>query len=125
MPRDPVGHGGAGPADARPQLEHVDGADDLAEDADDPGGRVDLGRAQLHQRGLAGAVGSEDHPALVVLDHPVDAVEQGRPASLDGDVGELQDGVHGRQPSGHSASLGGTGVVLGNVPTPGEVRHRF
>ena len=78
VPRDPLGDGGARPADPGAQLEDVDGADDLAEDADDAGGRVDLRRAQLHQRGLAGAVGTEDHPALVLLDHPVDAVEQGR-----------------------------------------------
>ena len=39
VPRDPLGDGGAGPADPRPQLEDVDGADDLAEDADHAGGR--------------------------------------------------------------------------------------
>ena len=33
-----------------------------------PGGRVDLGGGDLEQRGLAGAVGAEDHPALVLLD---------------------------------------------------------
>ncbi len=56
---------------------------------------MDLGRAELHQRGLAGTVGSEDHPALVLLDCPVHAVEQGGLSSLDGDVGELEYGVHG------------------------------
>ena len=61
---------------------------------DDSGRRVDLGRAQLHQRRLAGTVGTEDHPALVVLDRPVDPVEQGGTASLDGDVGELEHGIH-------------------------------
>ena len=59
-----------------------------------PGGRVDLRGRDLQQRGLAGAVGAEDHPALVLLDRPVDAVEQGGLAPPDGDVGELEHGVH-------------------------------
>ena len=48
----------------------------------------------LEQRGLAGAVGAEDHPALVLLDRPVDPVEQGGLAPPDGHAGELEDGVH-------------------------------
>ena len=111
--RDPLGDGGAGPADARPQLEDVDRADDLAEDPDHAGGRVDLRRAQLHQRGLAGAVGSEDDPALVLLDHPVDSVEQGRLASLDGDVGELEYGVH---ETGPQRRLGVRCLSCANLP---------
>ena len=55
---------------------------------------MDLGGAQLHQRRLAGSVGPEDHPAFVVLDHPVDTVQKGGTASLDGDVGELEHGIH-------------------------------
>ena len=64
----------------------------------DARGRVDLGRGDLQQRGLAGAVGPEDHPALVLLDRPVDRVEQHRLASPDGHAGELEDGGHGASP---------------------------
>ena len=55
---------------------------------------VDLGRGDLHERGLAGAVGPEDDPALVLLDGPVDVVEQGRLAASHGHAGELQNRVH-------------------------------
>ena len=75
--RDPLGQGGAGQADPGPQLEDVDGAEHLAEDARR---RPEVGwiwaRRDLQQRGLAGAVRAEHHPALVLLDRPVDAVEQ-------------------------------------------------
>ena len=74
--RDPLGHRGAGQADPRPQLEDVDRAENLVEDPDHPGRRVDGGGGHLEQRGLAGAVGPEDHPALVLLDRPGDRVEQ-------------------------------------------------
>ena len=120
VPRDPLGHRGARPADPGTQLEHVDGADDLAEDPHHAGGRVDLRRAELHQRRLAGAVGPEDHPALVLLDRPVDAVEQGCLASLDGDVGELEYGVHrGPQWTGSGAV-----AVAVNLPGPGREFER-
>ena len=105
MPWDPLGDGGAGPPDPGAQLEHVDGPHDLTEDAHHPGRRMDLGRAELHQRGLAGSVGTEDHPALVLLDRPVDAVQQGGTASLDGDVGELEHGIHVWDLSGASGSV--------------------
>ena len=55
---------------------------------------MDLRRGDLQQRGLAGAVGAEHHPALVLLDRPVDARRAGWPAPADGDVGELENGVH-------------------------------
>ena len=60
---------------------------------DHSGRRMDLGASTLHQRGLAGTVRTEDHPALVLLDRPVDLVEQGGTAALDGDVGELEHGI--------------------------------
>ena len=103
--RDALGDGSARPPDPRAQLEDVDGAHDLTEDAHHSGRRVDLGRAQLHQRGLAGTVGAEDHPALVLLDRPVDTVQQGGTASLDGDVGELEHGIHVWDLSGASGSV--------------------
>ena len=71
--RDPLGEGGAGEPDPRPQLEDVDRAQHLVEDARDTRRRVDLGRRDLQQRRLAGTVGSEHDPALVLLDRPVDA----------------------------------------------------
>ena len=77
--RDPLGQRGAGEADPRAQLEHVDGAEHLAEDPGDPGGRVDLRGGDLQQRGLAGAVGAEDHPALVLLDRPARSRRAGSP----------------------------------------------
>ena len=43
---------------------------------------------------LPGTVGSEDDPALVLLDRPVDARDQGRLPPPDRDVGELENGVH-------------------------------
>ncbi len=94
--RDPLGDGGAGQADPRSQLEDVDGAEHLAEDADHAAGRVDLCGRDLQQRGLAGAVGAEHHPALVLLDRPVDPVDQRGLPPPDADVGELENGVHGR-----------------------------
>ena len=96
--RDPLGERGAGEADPGPQLEHVDGAEHLLEDPGDARGRVDLRGGDLEQRGLAGAVGAEDHPALVLLDHPVDRVEQHRLAPPDRHPGELEDGGHGASP---------------------------
>ena len=43
---------------------------------------------------LPAPLGPRIDPALVLLDRPVDAVEQGRTPSLDGDVGELEHGIH-------------------------------
>ena len=60
-----------------PQLEHVDGAEHLAQDRHQPGRGVQLRGRHLDQRGLAGAVGTEDHPALVLLDGPGHGVEEG------------------------------------------------
>ena len=70
---------------------------------DHAAGRVDLRGRDLEERGLAGAVGAEDDPALVLLHRPVDPVEQDRRpvdrASTDADVGELEHGGHGAHPS--------------------------
>ena len=96
--RDPVGEGGAGQADAGTQVEDVDGAEHLAEDARDAGGRVQLGRGDLQQGGLAGAVGADQHPALVLLDRPVDVVEQRRLATAHRETCTLDHGAHAAHP---------------------------
>ncbi len=75
-PRDPVGERCTGQPDARPQVEHVRRAEHLVEDAGHSGRRVDLGAGDLQEGRLAGTVGPEHHPALVLLDLPGDVVEQ-------------------------------------------------
>ena len=60
---------------------------------------MQLGGRDLEQRGLAGAVGAEDHPALVLLDRPVDVVEQRGPAPAHRHPCELEDGGHGGNPT--------------------------
>ena len=79
-PRSPPGirsaSAAAGQPDARPQLEDVDAAQSLAEDVRLAGRRVHRRRRDLQQRRLARAVRAEDGPALVLLDGPVDRVEQ-------------------------------------------------
>jgi hypothetical protein len=92
--RDPVGQRGAGQADPRTEVEDVDRAEHLTENAGHSGGRVDLGGGDLQQGGLACPVRTEDHPSLVLLDRPVDAFDQCGLATPDADVGELQNGVH-------------------------------
>ena len=101
--RDPLGQGSAGEPDPRAQVEHVDRAEDLVEDAGDAGRGMDLGRGHLQQRGLAGAVGAEDHPALVLLDRPADRVEESRLSAPDAHVGELEDGGHDAHPRAHES----------------------
>ena len=97
--RDPLGQRGRGEADAGPQLEDVHRAEHLAQDRDEAGRRVGLRGGHLDERGLAGAVGTEDHPALVLLDRPGHRLEESRRPAPDGDVGELQDGGHVAHPS--------------------------
>ena len=92
--RDALGQRGAGQADPGAQLEDVDRAEHLVEDPGHAVGRVDLGRRDLEQRGLPGAVGAEHHPALALGDAPRDLVEQGRPAPSHGHVGELDHRDH-------------------------------
>jgi len=89
----PAGQRGAGEPDPRPQLEHVDPAEPLAEHLGDPAARVQLGGGQLQQRGLAGAVRPEHHPPLVQLHGPVDRPQQVRGAAPHADAGHPQDGV--------------------------------
>ena len=121
--RDPLGERGAGQADPRPQLEDVDGAEHLVEDPGDAGGRVELRGGDLEQRGLAGAVGSEDHPALVLLDRPVDVVEQRGLAPAHRDAGELEDGGHARHPIQHRPRRGpGHGGAGRRVASPAMSR---
>ena len=104
--RDLLRDGGAGQPDPGPELEHVDGAEDLAQDAHHSGRGVDLRGGDLQQRGLAGPVGPEDHPSLVLLDRPVHAFDQGGLAPAHGDVGELENGVHGSSLRGVSDCCG-------------------
>ena len=54
------------------------------------GCRVQQRVGQLQQRRLARAVGSEDHPALVVADRPVQVVDDVSGVSADDDVGEFE-----------------------------------
>ena len=56
----------------------VDPAEPLAQDVDGAAARVQLRRGQPQQGRLARAVGSEDDPALVQLDRPVDVGQQRR-----------------------------------------------
>ena len=69
-------------------------AHQLAEDLSDAGGGMHLGGDQLHQRGLAGAIGAEHDPTLVLLDAPVHGVEQRRGAPAHAHAGELEYGLH-------------------------------
>ena len=103
--RDPLGQGSAGESDPRPQVEHVDRAEHLVEDAGHARRGMDLGRGHLEQRGLAGAVRAEDHPALVLLDRPVDRVEESRLPAPDAHVGELEDGGHDANPRAHERTV--------------------
>ena len=105
--RDALGQGGRGEADARAQLEHVDRAEHLAEDADDAGGRVDACRGELEQRGLAGAVGPEHDPALSLLDLPADVVQDHRVPADDSHAGHRKDIAHAPNTNRVRASASG------------------
>ena len=121
--RDPVGERGAGEADARAQLEDVGRAEHLVEDPGHARGRVHLRGGDLEQRRLAGAVGPEDHPALVLLDQPADVVEQQRLAPAHRDPCELDDGDHARHPIQHRPRLGpGHGGAGRRVASPAMSR---
>jgi hypothetical protein len=96
--RDPLRQRGAGEPDPGSEVEDINSAEDLVEDPGDARGRVDLGGGDLEQGRLAGAVGAQDHPSLVVLDGPGDGVDEGCLAAAHGDFGELEHGGHGRNP---------------------------
>ena len=57
------------------------------------------GAGDLQQRGLAGAVGPEDHPALVLVDHPVEAVDDRASAAEDGHLAEVEHLDHAAHPT--------------------------
>src|SRR5690606_14525856 len=116
---DGLGDGGGGQADAGAQFEDVDAAEPLAEDVDDAGGGVVAGGRQVEQRRLARAVGAEDHPALIGVDAPVDAVEELVVAASDGDAGQVEDAF--RLCHGSMKPQYGKGVLL-RRPRP-EPRH--
>ena len=94
----PFGQRGTGQPDPRSQLEDVDGAERLAQDGRRAAARVDVGRCQLQERGLPGAVGPEHHPSLPLGDLPVDRVQQRRPVPEHADPGEARARRTWRQP---------------------------
>ena len=111
-PRNPLGQGRRRQADPGAQLEHVHRAEHLAEQAGDTGTGVDLGGQHLQQGGLAGAVGSDHHPAVLLVDPQGEVVDQRGPASDDGHPGEVSD-------SGHAPNL----QVAGRRSGPPRVRR--
>ena len=82
---------GADHGDPLAQLAHVDPAERLAQDLDDAPGRPEPGADHPEQRGLAGAVGTEQRPALARSHRPGDVVEQGHAVTDDGDPVESDD----------------------------------
>src|SRR5215204_7256165 len=61
--------------DSRAELENVDGAEHLPEQAGDPTGRVDLSGEDLKQGRLAGTVGADHDPAVGLVNPPGDIVD--------------------------------------------------
>src|SRR6187397_1905996 len=55
---------------------------------------MDLRRRDLQEGGLAGPVGSEHHPAFVLLDGPVDLVDEVRLSASHRHARQLENGVH-------------------------------
>lgn len=92
--RDALGERGARQPDPRPQLEDVGAAEALVEDLDGPAGGVQQGRGEGQDRGLPGAVGPEDHPALALAHVPRHVVDDGDAAADHVDVDEPQDVAH-------------------------------
>ena len=76
--RHPVGDGRAREADPGPQVGRVGVLQALAEDLGRARGRGQQRGRHLEQRGLAGAVRADDHPALVAVHGPVDVTQQHR-----------------------------------------------
>ena len=70
--RDVVGQGRGGQADARAQLEDVDGSEHLAQHAGNTARGVHARTGDLQQRGFSGAVGPEYDPPLTLFNLPVD-----------------------------------------------------
>jgi hypothetical protein len=98
---DPLGQRGAGQPDPRPQLEDVDRPHGLPQDPHLPPGGVHLRGDELQQRRLARAVGSQQHPALVCTDGPVDPAQQMGLPTDDVHIPDLDDrlALHGRHPT--------------------------
>src|SRR5487761_1736502 len=86
----PFGHRGAGEADPRAQLEHVDLAQPLAEHLDRARGGEQLRGSHLHERGLTCTVRADDNPALVFVGRPVDVAQQHRPFPPDANAAHPQ-----------------------------------
>ncbi|CAH0327794.1 hypothetical protein SRABI128_06469 [Microbacterium sp. Bi128] len=91
---DLAGQRSGGQPDPGAELEDVDGAEDFLEDARHSGGRVDAGRGQLEERGLAGAVGAQDHPAFALFDLPVDLVQERLRPTYNTDPGHFKNITH-------------------------------
>jgi hypothetical protein len=74
--RHPLGQRRAGEADPRPQVEDVHVAETLAQDLDGALSRVEQGRRDLKQGGLARPVRPDHDPALILMRGPVDVPQQ-------------------------------------------------
>jgi hypothetical protein len=109
-------------ADPLAQRAHVDRAQARAEHFDDARGRLRHRARQVHQRGLARAVGPEDHPVLAARDGPVDRVEQPQLAAR-----RRRPAPHGRAPQGDGGAqlrtCWGHGLVLLGFGAPGGCRQ--
>ncbi|EGJ78349.1 putative ABC transporter ATP-binding protein [Streptomyces sp. Tu6071] len=121
-----LGHADSGDADAGAQLEDVDAAEAVAEDADGAGGGEEVAGGHVEEGGLAGAVGAEDDPALPLLHGPGDLVDQSPALADHRYVHQFQYIAHERRVS-HCLSRLVAGVVGRRPPgmSPGEnLRHR-
>jgi hypothetical protein len=90
----PVGERGRRHPDAPAEGTDVGAAERLAEDADGSARRVAPQRGDAQQAGLAGTVGTEDHPPVGGGDGPVDVGEQGAAVDAQTHAEEL-DGWRG------------------------------
>ena len=131
--RDPLGERRAGEPDPRPQLEHVDRAEGLAEQPHLAAGRVHLRGGQLQQRRLPRPVRAEHHPAVVGLDGPVHAAQEVGLPPHDVDPGHPDDrpeggcarhGPHPTKPAGRSCAptRPGLGTIAVCEPTTAAAR---
>src|SRR5258708_36951712 len=78
-----LGHGGARDSPSAAQVGRIRVLDPLAQYLGDALGWQDQASGDLEQRGLASAVGADDHPALVVVHGPADVFEQHRLIAAD------------------------------------------
>src|SRR5450755_4136860 len=74
--RDSLTESRARQPDARPQLEDINGTEPLPQHMNDAASREQAGRGHPKDGGLPRSVRAEDDPALVLIDLPIDVVEQ-------------------------------------------------